>query len=132
MSQPDACHAARDRARTGSKSHALMRRARLVAQGSLLVMAVLLVGWAAGRLVGHFRGRAAAAVRQAQTDEYLKHDLQEIAEGQLLPDVMVRSVTSGKLVWLHALLPEGGVALFVAPECGSCAQAVRDFQYASS
>jgi hypothetical protein len=107
-----------------------IRRARSLAFGLMLVFSVLLAGWAAGRLVGLLRVRASVATRQSQLDDYLKRNLQGIAEGQLFPDVMVRSVTTGKLAWVHPLLPEGGVVLFVAPECGSCAASVRDFQYA--
>jgi len=107
-----------------------MRRVRSLTIGTLLVLCVVLVGWAAGTLIRHLRVHATRVARQSQINGYLKRNLQGIAEGQLFPDVMVRSVTTGKLAWVHALLPEGGVVLFVAPECGACAESVRDFQRA--
>lgn len=89
---------------------------------SVAVLATLLGQW-----YGQKRAEAARTAEREQLDDYLQSTLQSIGQGYPFPDIALWPADGGAPSSVHKLLPNGGLVLFFASECASCADAIGAF-----
>ncbi len=106
-----------------------MRRTTLLRIAALaaLLVGVGIVAALLGQWYGQKRAEAARAENREQLDQYLHSTLQSIGTGYPFPDIAVWPADGGAPLTVRTLLPNGGLLLFFASECESCADAIRAF-----